>query len=300
MLPPLPCNRQPSDEMREGGLLPSLPSSSLVQHLPRMVPAGPLKVIFLDIDGVLAPRTNAGQIVHQCVDAVVALCRCTGARIVLSSSWRLLDGKVEMLDTLLKDEHGGDGIYDVTPDLRLEQDDGGATLQSVLHQQCMVRVTDHRGIDYEDCLKALSALKHDDEASRRIIFDTFSDPDYDQHVFSEASGAYSRECFSPRSRAGTDWTHEPCTTSFARTRCCEIALWLEQAREEGADVSDYAVLDDDDLLQTGRAHAPPVNRVSSRLSAPSTPKVRPIASGAQPLPGEGPSEGDDDHWMFAF
>ena len=54
-----------------------------------------MRIVFLDVDGVVAPRINAGQIVHRCMEGVVRLCQLTGARIVLSSSWRVLTGKTE-------------------------------------------------------------------------------------------------------------------------------------------------------------------------------------------------------------
>merc|ERR1719323_1664967 len=81
----------------------------------------PYKIIFLDIDGVLAPRINAGQIVHQCVEGVMALCRLAGARIVLTSAWRRMKGKTEVLENLLQQHHNGSAVFDVTPDLRGQQ-----------------------------------------------------------------------------------------------------------------------------------------------------------------------------------
>ena len=82
----------------------------------------------------------------------------------------------------------------------------------------------------------------------------FLDPDYDLNVFAEAAGEYTRGQFSPRSRRGGDWNHDPCSSEYAHTRCREIAMWLEAATECGVAVEKWVVIDDDDLLQTDGSH----------------------------------------------
>ena len=116
-LPGLALHMQMSDLARAAPA--ALPRGGAVRACAPVGDGRPCRVVFLDVDGVLAPCVNTGQIVRQCVEGVVALCRLTGARIVLTSSWRLLDGKVEMLEDLLQRHHGmGPGaVYDVTPDV---------------------------------------------------------------------------------------------------------------------------------------------------------------------------------------
>ena len=115
----------------------------------------PLTIIFLDLDGVIAPRLNAGQILRQCVDGVVAVCRMTNARIVLSSSWRLLPGKVAMINQLLQREHGLDEpCYDVTPDLRGVDVD----VRTPLDPARFVRVNERSGFTANDAIATLRVL----------------------------------------------------------------------------------------------------------------------------------------------
>lgn len=74
-----------------------------------------MKVIFLDIDGVLnAPaRTGSCRLFFECVEQLNAVVKATGAKIVLSSTWRIavhggsmtLGGFEYMLHT-----HGGIGL----------------------------------------------------------------------------------------------------------------------------------------------------------------------------------------------
>lgn len=284
-----------------------------------------VRIVFLDIDGVLAPRLNAGQIVKQCVDGVVALCRASGAKIVLTSSWRLLPGKPQLFEKLLEEHHASAGlIFDATPCLESvpESDSHGMTNTALLGGSAkFVRIHERAGLDADGAVAALRLLTLGDEpspVSAAGLEAIFCDPEYDLHVFSESTSEYSRACFSPRSREGSDWSHDPCTAHFARTRCREIACWLEAAASCGVVVSHWAVLDDDDLLQTGDPPRLPVRRLPEQrmvvpspgqkacgaaASGPSGAAVAEVAAvPVASLPAAAAAGGDEDDmgWEFAF
>merc|ERR1712176_521622 len=112
--------KTPSDMERSCGPQPQLNSRADSRVMSGQLKRSfePVRIIFLDIDGVLAPRRNNGQIVYQCVEGVVALCRLARARIVLTSAWRLYKGQTEVFNKLLKRHHNAEAIYDVVPDLK--------------------------------------------------------------------------------------------------------------------------------------------------------------------------------------
>lgn len=279
-MPPLIMRRQISDDFREGGRRslsgPSFRGSSLPPLLAR-AGVDPLKVIFLDVDGVLAPRINCGQIVFQCVEALCTLCRVASCRIVLSSSWRHYGGKVQMLNELLA-LHGSMPLLDQTPSVR---DAPPPVRDDASHY---VRVSERSGLSLPSTLAALKVLGMEKDGDRngddprRAIEASFVDDNYDTHVFSEVTHSYSRATFSPRSRMGEDWSHEPCTAQFAATRRAEIAAWLEEASVLGVTVEAWVVLDDDDLLQTGEHDGDPT--VSRRMAARSAVSPRPASCAA--------------------
>lgn len=207
----------------------------------------PINVIFLDVDGVLAPCVNSGQIVKETVSGVVMLSKLADAKIVLTSSWRLLEGKVELLNDLLKRFHSANVLYDVSPDLystELPEED-----VAEFDAKHFVRTNDKKGFSSDNALAALKILGITDEASKTNMKEVFSDPDFDLNVYSEEAREYTREVFSPRSRRAADWVHEPCSVKFAETRCKEIMLWLHLASKAGVSVKNWVVLDDDDLLR---------------------------------------------------
>ena len=268
-------------------------------------PGPPLHIVFLDIDGVLAPRVNAGQIVKQCVDAVVALCRVADARIVMSSSWRLLDDKAAEFAALLVDHHGAEEatpspdarfktalLYDVTPDLRgAAADEPPDEVADAAFREHFIRVHERHGLSLDDVRKAARLLRAPE--SRVATLDAvFCDADYDVHVYSEVSRKYSRASFSPRSRKGEDWTHEACSAGFARTRRCEVQRWLTNAAKCGVEVDSYVVLDDDDLLLTGAPPAQPVIRSAVSTAA--------AVNGATATVPAAAADEEDDAWAFAF
>ena len=270
-----------------------------------------LRVVFLDIDGVLAPRLNAGQLVRQCVDGVVAICHAARAKIVLTSSWRLLPGKPEEFDDLLARFHdGADLLYDVTPNLsgvpakELDAGDAPTDASEFLDGSRFVRIAERSGLTVEGAMATHRLLS--DEADDEAVACIFSDPDYDTHVYSEATGEYSRASFSPRSREGADWSHEPCSPEFAKTRCREIACWLQAAEACGVHVTHWAVLDDDDLLQTGEPPCKPVRRtVYSKAPTAPPPKAHAepahVAEEANRLAPLAKAIDDDDMgWEFSF
>ncbi|KAL1524136.1 hypothetical protein AB1Y20_019045 [Prymnesium parvum] len=281
--------KQTSDYLRhdDAGALPAgEPTECLAAAGLLRAEASPMRILFLDIDGVLAPRLNAGQIVRQCVDGVVALCQASGARIVLTTAWRLLPGKTEMFNTLLRRHHGFGPVYDVTPDLRdsVEQ-------SSKLEASRFVQVPERSGLTAETALLALHRLGVHEEGAASAVKATFCDPDYDLHVYSEVMCEYSRQAFSPRSREGGDWSHDPCSSKFAQTRVHEVVKWLEAAAACGLNISDYVVIDDEDLLQTGMAPSKPVRRSINMERMP---------PGAKAMLSSSSCPDDDEGWMFAF
>jgi len=208
-------------------------------------PGRPLSIIFLDIDGVVAPSVNAGQVAFQCVEGLVALCKLCNASIVLSSSWRLVDGKVSLLDDLLQRFHNGDALYDVTPDFEAHF---GAVVDDVeLFKKHFVKVKGRAGLTLDIASKALDVLASREESALQTLGAAFRDKDYDLHVFSESTREYAHVSFSPRSRRG-DADHG-CTSKFAETRRKEVLAWLRHAAALGVQVDSWVVLDDDDLTQ---------------------------------------------------
>ena len=89
-----------------------------------------MKVIFLDIDGVLNSRQydlnrgeNEGNIDISRLSLLKQLVLCTGAKIVLTSSWRTYwDANGEQTDEIGKELegsflHSGITLFDKTPDI---------------------------------------------------------------------------------------------------------------------------------------------------------------------------------------
>lgn len=208
-------------------------------------PGRPLSIIFVDVDGVVAPSVNAGQVAFQCVEGLVALCKLCNAKIVLSSSWRLVDGKVSLLDDLLQKFHNGDAMYDVTPDF--EGCFGAVEDDVELFKKHFVKVNGRAGLTFDVASKALDVLACREESTLQTLGAAFRDEDYDLHVFSESTREYSHVSFSPRSRRG-DADHG-CTSKFAETRRKEVLAWLRHAAALSIQVDSWVVLDDDDLTQ---------------------------------------------------
>lgn len=71
-----------------------------------------IKVIFLDIDGVLRPVQERG-FNKKCVDNLNFLTKETGAKIVISSTWR--ERGIEEVIKFLKDHDVEGDIIDITP-----------------------------------------------------------------------------------------------------------------------------------------------------------------------------------------
>ena len=76
-----------------------------------------MKIIFLDVDGVLnhsgCPEWKQGDwrvIDDACVERIRSVCTATGARIVLSSTWRVDPEAVEIIRGCF-----GELLVDVTP-----------------------------------------------------------------------------------------------------------------------------------------------------------------------------------------
>jgi len=80
----------------------------------------PTKIIFLDIDGVLNTRTeetprSAYPILDRCMKNLNILVRETEAKVVVSSSWRILFEIPLYLERLLKEKGFEGTILDFTP-----------------------------------------------------------------------------------------------------------------------------------------------------------------------------------------
>lgn len=60
-----------------------------------------VKVIFLDVDGVLNRETTAGKFEDECVEALKYIVSKSGAKVVLSSTWRFtVETRTELLTKL--------------------------------------------------------------------------------------------------------------------------------------------------------------------------------------------------------
>lgn len=88
-----------------------------------------MKLIFLDIDGVLTTPGNNWHFNKECVDNLIELIRSCDAKIVVCSSWResTLEQTLRYLPAKLR-EH----IIAQTPDIPNE--DKGKEVQSYIHQ----------------------------------------------------------------------------------------------------------------------------------------------------------------------
>lgn len=77
-----------------------------------------MKIIFLDVDGVLNNKDyllstqDALSLDPSCVDCLRRLIKSTGAKVVLSSSWRHSKRKIKYLENTIKIK-----FYDILPDL---------------------------------------------------------------------------------------------------------------------------------------------------------------------------------------
>jgi hypothetical protein len=98
--------------------------------LPLVVPSGPMKIVFLDFDGVMSysfmppqSRTDAGRFSADAVARLNTIVARTGARIVVSSSWRARF-TLDALRALLTSEGFTGEILDCTPVLRASTDPG--------------------------------------------------------------------------------------------------------------------------------------------------------------------------------
>ena len=84
-----------------------------------------VKIIFLDIDGVLnvnaQGRDNYGQLFHKhFMDNLKRIVDETGAKIVLSSSWRK-DGGLKLIKEMWVYRGLAGEVIDVTPDLSIQK-----------------------------------------------------------------------------------------------------------------------------------------------------------------------------------
>lgn len=77
-----------------------------------------MKLIFLDVDGVLHSMDGYKTFTEKCMQLLFEICDASGARIVLSSTWRQSQKTMNMVDDKLR-EYGMEPCYSRTP---LEQE----------------------------------------------------------------------------------------------------------------------------------------------------------------------------------
>lgn len=121
-----------------------------------------MKIIFLDIDGVLnnaKTDMSKSQLDPILVERFKRVMKETDARIVLSSTWRLWEDSIKQIRDV------GIPIYDITPDKR------GLT---------------SRGTEIKEWL-FIQSLKSDFVVKRYVIIDDNSDFHKDQPLFKTSS-----------------------------------------------------------------------------------------------------------------
>uniref|UniRef100_A0A7S1TH69 FCP1 homology domain-containing protein n=1 Tax=Compsopogon caeruleus TaxID=31354 RepID=A0A7S1TH69_9RHOD len=72
-----------------------------------------MRVIFLDIDGVLHSVKSVTHFTESCMRELRRIIQMTGAKVVLSSNWRMNEGLLERASRKLQDY--GIRIFDITP-----------------------------------------------------------------------------------------------------------------------------------------------------------------------------------------
>lgn len=142
-----------------------------------------MKIIFLDIDGVLA--TLATKYHHgdpACVRRLNALTTASGASIVVSSTWR--KGGLRSIRRILKGWGVTAPVYDITPDLSAQRGElalavpRGREIQAwldtstdIMHfvilddtddmehlKPLLVQPDPYKGLQFDDCERALHLL----------------------------------------------------------------------------------------------------------------------------------------------
>jgi hypothetical protein len=71
-----------------------------------------MKIIFLDIDGVVKNPKNHSEWYQESINLINKLCLATGAKIVISSNWKLLK-KISFFNELFDNN-----VIGVTPDVQ--------------------------------------------------------------------------------------------------------------------------------------------------------------------------------------
>ena len=84
----------------------------------------PLRVLFLDVDGVITVADGSGRLDEAKMGRLQALVQQTGCQVCISSNWRLFRELKARLVTALQ-QHGGIRVIGSTPD-HGERTHGGA------------------------------------------------------------------------------------------------------------------------------------------------------------------------------
>ena len=98
-----------------------------------------MKIIFLDIDGVLNTMSNWGsrpvekRFSPECISALNRITEYTGAKIVISSTWRNIMGYYELSDLLLFAGVKGE-IIGKTPPVKLSGGRRGEEIERFLYE----------------------------------------------------------------------------------------------------------------------------------------------------------------------
>lgn len=143
-----------------------------------------MKIIFLDIDGVLnvieKGRDEYGQIFHQhFVDNLKKIINETGAKIVLSSSWR--KSSLTIIQEMWKFRNLPGEVIDVTPSLYLQKGGSIVFYNNKLQEQPTPKINGYsipRGAEIEYWLKNESSLI--DKVTNYVILDDDTDMLYNQ------------------------------------------------------------------------------------------------------------------------
>jgi hypothetical protein len=143
-----------------------------------------MKIIFLDIDGVLnvieQGRDEYGQIFHQhFIDNLKKIIDETGAKIVLSSSWR--KSSLTIIQEMWKFRNLPGEVIDVTPSLYLQKGGSIVFYNNKLVKEPTPKINGYtipRGAEIEYWLKNESSLI--DKVTNYVILDDDTDMLFNQ------------------------------------------------------------------------------------------------------------------------
>lgn len=122
-----------------------------------------IKVIFLDIDGVLRPVTGKG-FNKRCINNINDLVKQTGAKIVISSTWR--QRGIDHVKSFLTKNGIESEIFDITPIFKINKLWG-----KDFEESCRVRAP--RGLEIQEWIKDYTTM--DKYVESYVIIDDSED-----------------------------------------------------------------------------------------------------------------------------